>query len=44
MENLDSLKYVPPQQEGAQSNTTAEKTLDTEVLAKQFFDKLQPAS
>jgi hypothetical protein len=39
MENLDSLKYVPPQQEGAQSNTTAEKTLDTEVLAKQFFDK-----
>lgn len=39
MENLDSLKYVPPQEEGAQSNTTAEKTLDTEVLAKQFFDK-----
>ena len=39
MENSDSLKYIPSQQEGAQSNTTAEKTLDSEVLAKQFFEK-----
>lgn len=39
MENLDPVDHIPPQEEGAQSNTAAEKLLDTEVIAKQFFDK-----
>lgn len=39
MENFDSSKYIPQQEEGAQSNATAEKRLDTETAAKQFFEK-----
>jgi hypothetical protein len=38
MENFDPSTHLPQQEEGAQSNTTSEKLLDTEVVAKQFFE------
>lgn len=37
MENLDTSAYIPVQTEGVENNSIAEKTLDTEMAAKEFF-------